>query len=193
MKERLLHVLFQLPRIIKYQLLSTNKRVKGKGVLNSPCLFSGQGEIVLGEKVSLGVKTSPFYYNSYIYIEARDCNSKVVIEEGVFINNNTSIIADFETIHIKKNTLIGCNCTIVDSDFHALNPLERNSGKQKTGSVTIGENVFIGNNVTILKGVTIGANSVVGNGAIVTKDVFKNSVVAGVPAKVIKKLDEESF
>ena len=56
--------------------------------------------------------------------------------------------------------------------------------------ITIGNNVYIGNNVIILPGVSIGNNVVVGAGAVVTKDIPDNSVVVGVPARVIKTTDE---
>lgn len=189
MKEKLAHILFQAPRILKYRLLSIKKKVVGQPILNSPCLMSGMGSIEFEKNVTLGVKTSPYYYNSYVYLEARKSNAKIRIEEGVFINNNTSIVADCSTIHIQKNTLIGFNCSILDSDFHSIHPKERKSGTQKSASVIIEENVFLGNNVTILKGVTIGKNAVVANGAIVTKDVLTNTVVAGVPATFVKKTD----
>lgn len=58
------------------------------------------------------------------------------------------------------------------------------------GRIKIGNNVFIGINSIILPGVTVGDNVVVGAGSIVNKDVPANSVVAGVPAKVIKNIDE---
>ena len=48
--------------------------------------------------------------------------------------------------------------------------------------------MFIGDNVTILKGVTIGANSVIGSGSVVTKNIPENTIAAGVPAKVIRNL-----
>ena len=54
--------------------------------------------------------------------------------------------------------------------------------------VTIGDNVFIGNNVIILKGVSIGNNSIIGAGSVVLKDVGANTVVGGNPAKFIKKM-----
>ena len=57
--------------------------------------------------------------------------------------------------------------------------------------VTIGNDVWIGGDVTILPGVTIGNNVVVAAGAVVTKDVPDNCVVGGVPAKIIKKIDDD--
>lgn len=188
MKEKLYHIIFQLPRILKYRLLSTNKNIIGTPVLNTPCIMNGLGKIEFKNNVLLGVKSSPYYYNSYVYLEARNPSAKITIEENVFINNNACIVADKETIVLKKNTVVGVNCHIVDSDFHSLNPKERHNNSQKTSAVFIDENVFIGNNVTILKGVTIGKNSVVGNGSIVTQNIPENCVFAGVPAKKIKTL-----
>lgn len=59
-----------------------------------------------------------------------------------------------------------------------------------TKPIVVGDNVYFGNNVIVLPGVTIGSNVVIGAGAIVTKDIPDNSVVAGIPAKVIKTTDE---
>ena len=58
------------------------------------------------------------------------------------------------------------------------------------GKIKIGNNVFIGMRSIILPGVTIGDNVIVGAGSIVTKDIPSNSVVAGVPARVIKSFEE---
>lgn len=58
------------------------------------------------------------------------------------------------------------------------------------GPITIGNNVHIGNNAIIMPNVTIGDNVVIGCGAVVTKDVPSNSIVAGVPARVIESVDE---
>lgn len=58
-----------------------------------------------------------------------------------------------------------------------------------TKPISIGNNVYIGNNVIILPGVSIGDNVVIGAGAIVSRDIPSNSVAAGIPAKVIKPLD----
>lgn len=58
------------------------------------------------------------------------------------------------------------------------------------GKIKVGNNVFIGSNTIILPGVTIGNNVVIGAGSVVTKNVASNSVVAGVPAKFIKSIEE---
>lgn len=58
------------------------------------------------------------------------------------------------------------------------------------GPITIGDNVFIGTNALVLPGVTIGNNVIIGAGAVVTKNVPDNSVAVGVPARVIKTIDE---
>lgn len=59
-----------------------------------------------------------------------------------------------------------------------------------TKPITVGDNVYIGNNVIILPGVRIGSNVVIGAGAIVSRDIPDNSVAVGVPARVIKTADE---
>jgi maltose O-acetyltransferase len=61
----------------------------------------------------------------------------------------------------------------------------RHSGMVNAASVEIGENVFIGSNVTILKGVRIGNNSVIACGSLVTKSIPDNTIAGGVPAKII--------
>lgn len=58
------------------------------------------------------------------------------------------------------------------------------------GQINIGDNVFIGMNSTIMPGVTIGENSIIAAGSVVTKSFPKDSIIAGVPAKKIKSLDE---
>ena len=64
------------------------------------------------------------------------------------------------------------------------------SGYGKVGTVSIGNNVFIGANATILMNVTIGNDVIIGAGAVVTKDICDNSIVAGVPAKLVGKTED---
>jgi len=71
---------------------------------------------------------------------------------------------------------------------HSTNPSERNTRMEWAKPVTIGNSVWIGGNVTILPGVTIGDRAVIAAGAVVNKDVPANTIVGGVPAKIIKTI-----
>ncbi len=151
-------------------------------------LISGLGKVQLG-RCNLGVWPSPYYLNGYIHIEAREATASIEIKDGVWINNNAVIIAERSSIHIGANTLIGSEFTVYDSDFHDLHPDRRLVGSHICRQVIIGNNVFIGSRVTILKGVTIGNNVVIAAGSVVSTDVPKDMIVAGVPARVVGKIN----
>lgn len=89
-----------------------------------------------------------------------------------------------EKISIGKRTVLGYNCTLL---AHEVLP-----GEFRTGLIDIGSNVLIGANSTVLPGVKIGDGAVVATGAVVTKDVAPYTMVAGVPAKVVKKLPKRT-
>ncbi len=189
LKKRFIYIIFMLPRFLKYYILSTCDNVKGKAKFIQPCQLNGKGEIIFSDKVIIGCSLSPFLYSGYGYIEARNKNSKIIIGDNVIINNNIVLISEGEGITISKNTLIGTNCEIYDSDFHNISIDKRISGKPSTKKVFIGENVFIGSNVKILKGVSIGNNAVISNGSIVTKNIQNNVVAGGIPAEFIKHIN----
>ena len=168
----------------KYSFWSNNKHVIGRFKGTYPIVFRGQGEVVIGENVQMGVVNSPNFYNSYAYIEPRNKDAKIIFGNHISINNNFSAVSE-KQITIKDYVLIGANCKISDSNFHDLNPEKRNQTDPDPQDVTIGKNVFIGNDVTILKGVTIGENSVVGSNSVVTNSFPDDVVIAGIPAKVI--------
>jgi acetyltransferase-like isoleucine patch superfamily enzyme len=102
--------------------------------------------------------------------------------EDVYINSNSSIVC-YKHVKIGKGTTIGWNVEILDCDFHHL--VQENFEVSKP--ILIGSHVWIGSKAMILKGVTIGSGSVVAAGTVVTKNVPENTLVAGVPAKIIKK------
>ncbi|AKR10009.1 hypothetical protein ICM_02299 [Bacillus cereus BAG1X2-3] len=116
-----------------------------------------------------------------------DFGKNITIGKNVFFNTGCSF-QDRGGIHIGDNCMIGMNVTIATLN-HGLTLKTRNT--TYASPVTIGENVWIGSSATILPGVTIGNNSVVAAGAVVTKDVPENTVVAGVPATVVKVISND--
>lgn len=112
-----------------------------------------------------------------------DFGKNITIGKNVFFNTGCSF-QDRGGITIGDGSLVGMNVTIATLN-HGL-PLETRNITYPS-PVVIGKNVWIGSNATILPGVKIGDNSVVAAGAVVTKDVPENTVVAGVPAKAVKK------
>ncbi|WP_020530344.1 sugar O-acetyltransferase [Flexithrix dorotheae] len=107
------------------------------------------------------------------------------IGKNVFINFNCTLL-DLGGITIEDDVLIAPNVSLL-SEGHPLHPEERHSLVPKP--IHIKRNAWIGANATVLQGVTIGENSVVAAGAVVSKDVPDNSVVGGIPAKFIKKIE----
>jgi len=130
-----------------------------------------------GEKVDSSFMCFPPFYT--------DFGKNITIGKDVFFNTGCSF-QDRGGISIGNGSMLGMNVTIATLN-HGLSSEKRNT--TYPSPVLVGENVWIGSNATILPGVTIGDNSVVAAGAVVTKDVPKNSVVAGVPAKVIKEIN----
>lgn len=149
----------------------------------------GRGEICFDGIVNIGVFPSPYFFNGYAYIEARNLGSKIKIGSGTWINNNFVAISEHKSITIGENVFIGTYVEIFDTNFHGLEPDRRRiSCPEEASEVTIEDNVFIGSNVKILKGVTIGRDSVIANSSLVTKSIPPGVVAGGNPAKVLKQL-----
>jgi galactoside O-acetyltransferase len=175
--------IYQKIRYFKYWMFSDCRNVVGKPYVCQPVQLLGKGQITFKGRVTLGYFPSPFFFNGYIYIEARFPDSKIEIGEGVIINNNTCLISGGEGIFIGARTMIGWNCEILDSDFHSTDTIKRHTDRGKAGKVVIGENVLIGSNVKILRNVSIGTNSVISNGTVVLRSIPENTLAFGNPAK----------
>ncbi len=97
-----------------------------------------------------------------------------------------------EGVTIEDNVFIGHNVTFINNTYpRATNP----SGELQTDNdwkvepITVKKGASIGSGAVILSNITIGANAIVGAGSVVTKDVSPNAVVAGNPARIIKRID----
>lgn len=111
------------------------------------------------------------------------------LEIGSHVGISGTTIVCNQHIVIGDNVLIGTGCIIYDTDFHSLKYEDRMQDKDtsfKNLPVYIGEGVFIGARVIILKGVSIGKHSVIGAGSVIAKSVPENEVWAGNPAKKIR-------
>lgn len=113
-----------------------------------------------------------------------DCGKNINVGKNVFINMGCKF-QDQGGIFIGDGALIGHNVVLATLN-HAMSPSERST--MIPAPIHIGENVWIGSNATILPGVTIGNGAIVAAGAVVTKNVPDNTVVGGVPAKVIREI-----
>jgi acetyltransferase-like isoleucine patch superfamily enzyme len=158
-----------------------------------------------GDKKSVNIKNNSVIFGQ---LYAAD-TGKITIGKNTFIAQNSMIVSS-ESIEIGDNCMISWDCMIQDNNSHPVSKKKRqeqmirleektdcvDSGQvfplneSKSKSVKIGNNVWIGARVIVLKGVIIGNNSIIAAGSIVTKNVPSNTIYGGNPAKVIKKVKE---
>ncbi len=180
--------LVQRPRILKYRALSTCSPRGGAPLVLQPVLWRGAGTVTLGEGVQFGWHSSPLFYAGYCHVEASSEESTIEIGDRTEFNNNLMLKSEGPGIRIGKDGLFGANIEIFDTNFHELHPDRRRGGRPAMAPVEIGDNVFVGMGVKILKGSTIGDDSVIGAGAVVTGEIPAGVIAAGNPARVIREL-----
>lgn len=179
-----------VPMRLRAQGVEVGKNVRFYGV---PIVTMARGSrIYIGDRVVLcsDSRFTALGVNHPVVLRTLNSGAKIVIGNDCGISGG-SICAAIR-VELGNECLLGANVTIVDTDFHAIKPIDRrfNNNPQEIGAVPvkIEDNVFIGTGAMVLKGVCVGKNSVVGAGAVVTKDVSLNVVVAGNPEKILKKL-----
>ncbi len=156
--------------------------------------FRYPSTIRVNGKVKVGVDCR---FGRYSTIELFCKDSRLTIGEG-FRSNSHLHIGVVSSITIGKNVLVASGVYISDHSHGAYGSLEPSDPRTAPVSrplvsapVVIGDNVWLGEKVAVLPGVRIGHGVVVGAGAVVTKDVPDHCIVAGVPARVIKRYDFE--
>ncbi len=182
-------------------LMKMTKVEYGENILlkGIPVIFNkGGAKLKIGENVT--VKSS-FLSNlvglySRTIIVTRAPGAVIEIGDNVGISGAT--IYARKGIYIGENTCIGGNCKILDNDFHPIDMEDRikllndvhggDSDLIPSCEVHIGKNCFLGCNSIILKGTVLGDGCVVGAGAVVAGKFENNCIIAGNPAKVIKRL-----
>ena len=134
------------------------------------------GNLIIKGRVHLGEKNGIYVAKSGI----------LTLGDNVKINSELSLNC-LKEISIGDNSLLAWRCTVLDCDFHNIYDYD-NKIINKDKPVTIGDKVWIGNNVIILKGTKIHNNCIIGAGSVVSKNTSQeNSIYAGLPIKQIKK------
>lgn len=182
---------------MKAQKVKYGKNLMLKGI---PIIFNkGGAKLSLGNNCTIksSLLSNLVGLYSRTIIVTRTPEAEILIGNNVGISSAT--IYARKSIHIGDNTCIGGNAKILDNDFHPIewetriqllnDPNGGDSELVPAKPIAIGKNCFIGCNSIILKGTILGDGCVVGAGAVVSGKFEAGSVIAGNPARIIKKLD----
>ena len=164
-------------------------RVRAGGTtvnLLTPTVFKGVGQIILSPTTIFGVPRSPSSY-ACSYIEARTPTAQIEIGDGTVLNNRATVLSEGAGIRIGNRCLIGAEFEVMDTNAHELALGRRHEADSKPLAVDIGDDVFIGSKVMILKGCRIGNGCVIAAGSVLPPKFVAPalSVIAGNPAKII--------
>lgn len=165
-------------KIGKY--LNFNKQWDNQRMLRNKMV----GSLYVGKDASLEVDSFDVYAGSRINV-----NHGAKLSLGSGYMNHDCVIDCFSSISIGHGVVISERVVIRDADNHSIQSIATepiSAEKPTTAPIVIQDYVWIGMNVIMLKGVTIGEGAIVAAGSVVNKDVPPHSLVAGVPAKVIK-------
>ncbi len=154
-------------------------KIGQKGIISANFIFeSGKGEVIIGDNVHLGGVT--FISRNKIEIQ-----NDVTMAWGITIYDHNSHSIFWEE---RKNDNAQCYEDYLN--FEGNNVVNKDWSCVKDGSICIESKVWVGFDVTILKGVTVGEGAVIGAKSVVTKDVEPWTVIAGNPAVLVKYLPE---
>lgn len=131
-----------------------------------------------------GLDISRCTINGGMFLGGKD----VSVGEGTFINYG-AFIDGAAPVRIGRQCSLGPRVVILTGS-HRIGGRERRAGAADAAAVEIGDGAWIGANVTILPGCTVGPGAIVAAGAVVTKDVGADELVAGVPARFVRRLDQ---
>lgn len=117
------------------------------------------------------------------------CDYGFNIEIGEeFFSNFNCVILDEAPVVFGNNVFVGPNCSFYTA-IHPLDAATRNTKVEYHCPIKVGDNVWLGGNVTVLPGVSIGNNCVIGAGSVVTRDIPAGCLAAGNPCRVIRKIE----
>jgi maltose O-acetyltransferase len=153
--------------------VGTRVRVRGRPAVTN------HGRMVIGQRVQL--------ISTIATLElVADGGGLLEIGERSLVNFGCSIVAT-ELVRIGPRCQIGPYTMMLDNDFHRVEP-EHRLERPPSAPIIIGENVWVGARVIVMSGVSVGDDSCIGAGSVVTADVPPRTLVAGVPARIIREL-----
>jgi len=118
------------------------------------------------------------------------------IDIGNSVSMSSTFICAATNVTIGSRVTISANCILSDTDYHPLGPEARHTNPTRQGKslpIVIGEDVFIGENVVVLKGTILGAGCVVESESVVSGVFPPNSVIVGNPGKIVKTRESQSL
>lgn len=172
-------------KLYSYWLTREFKSVGEPISISYPIDLLGAKNITLGSNVSLGSRGILTVWENENFP-----HPEIIFSDGVSIGEEFHISA-INSIYVGQNVLMGKKVTITDNshgniDIAALKLPPAKRAHVSKGSVVIKDNVWIGDKVCVFSGVTIGENAIVAANSVVTKDVAPNTLVGGVPARLIR-------
>lgn len=165
--------------------LKLNQINVGRGLISyGKPIIKNNGKIEIGNNVTLHSHNKSYHAQMYGPVKLKTSKGgRIIIRDNSRLNG--CCLSSNKFIKIGNNCLIAANTQIIDSNGHQSNPLKRQE-QDLARNIIIEDNVWIGLNCIILKGICIGENSIIGAGSVITKNVPKNCIVAGNPAKIVK-------
>lgn len=159
---------------------------------NVPHVWGIWNVVVYGPNISLGkdcvIVAANGYRTNISSIKMGEIEGRITIGNNVLVMNAVRI-SSASSITIGDGCMLANHCYLTDSDWHDIH--DRTCAPGGSAPIVLERGAWIGDSAIVCKGVHIGENSIVGAGAVVTKDVPPNTIVAGNPARVVKKLDPE--
>lgn len=161
----------------KFKCFLLKKKFGGRNITAlGKIIVRGNGKVIIGDNVIL-------YPNIIFWVDNKE--SKIVIGDNCKIGDNVIIKASFGGgVYIGKSTLIAANCYIIDSNHTTR--LNGNFSCNDVKSIHIGDNCWLGNNVTVLKGTLLNDGCIVGAMALTNKEFPSNTIIGGIPGRVIR-------
>lgn len=167
-------------------LRHAHKIALGEGViLDDNCVVDAKGETNAGVRIGRGAYIGR---NTIVYCK----NGDITLGDHVNVSANCQIFSS-NRLSIGANTVIGAFCYFLSGgeyDYRSAVPFAQQSGQETKGPLEIGANCWFGAHVTVTDAACVGEHCVIGAGAVVVRPVPAHSIAVGIPARVVRSLDE---